>query len=68
MSVFYFMSSFGYGEPLKKILSCEAGYSAYEYEYTYHLVCLDSSYYPRAYADNSAWVLVVIAPYWEERG
>ena len=42
MSVFYFMSSFGYGEPLKKILSCEAGYSAYEYEYTYHLDVLIS--------------------------
>ena len=45
MSVFYFMSSFGYGEPLKKILSCEAGYSAYEYEYTYHYVRLNNSYY-----------------------
>ena len=52
MSVFCIMGSIGYGEPLKKILSCEAGYSAYEYEYTYHLVCLNNSYYPRAYADK----------------
>ena len=30
---------------IKKILSCEEGYSAYGYEYTYHLVCLNNSYY-----------------------
>ena len=35
----------------KKILSFKTGYSAHEYEYTYHLVCLKNSYYPRTYAD-----------------
>ncbi len=26
-------------------------YCTYEYEYTYHLVCLNNSYYPKIYAD-----------------
>ena len=51
MSVFYFMGSFCYGELSKKILSCGTGYSAYEYEHTYHLVCLNNSYYSKIYAD-----------------
>lgn len=30
----------------KKILFGKTGYSAYEYEYTYHLIGIKSSYYP----------------------
>ena len=44
------------------------GFSAYEYEHTYHLVCLDNSHYSNAYALSAVWAFVVIAPYWEERG
>ncbi|NBH86628.1 hypothetical protein D7X88_19220 [bacterium C-53] len=54
--------SFFWQQSIKKILSYKTGYSALEYEYTYHLVCLNNSYYPRTYADM---FFAVIAPYWE---
>lgn len=37
---------------LKKILFCEAGYFAYGYEYTYHIVCLSNSYYWNCFANS----------------
>ena len=52
----------------KNPVFAKVGYSAYEYEYTYHLVCLNNSYYQEPMQIYSAWVLFVIAPYWEERG
>ena len=44
------------------------GFSVYEYEYTYHLVCLNNSHYSKTHALSAVWVFVVIAPYREERG
>ena len=42
---------------VKKILSCEMGFSAYEYKLSYHLVCFNNSYYPNA----CTWFL----PHWQ---
>jgi len=44
------------------------GFSAYEYEHTHHLVCLNNSHYSNAFALSAVGVFVVITPYWEERG
>lgn len=44
MSFFYYQYISGYKIPLK-ILFYATGNSAYEYEYTYHLLCLNNSYY-----------------------
>ncbi len=38
------------------------GSFAYEYEYTYHLVCLNNSHYSNAYALSAVWVFAVIPP------
>ena len=42
------------------------GFSAYEYEYTYHLVCLNNSHYSNACTASCCTTFAVIAPYWEE--
>ena len=47
---------------VKKMQCSFRGYTTHEYELSNHLVCLDNSYYPNAYA---VWAFVVIAPYWE---
>ena len=52
----------------QKNLSYGMGFSAYEYEHTYHLVCFDNSHYSNTYTLSAVWVFAVITPYWEERG
>jgi hypothetical protein len=44
------------------------GFSAYGYEHTYHLVCLDNSHYSNAYALSAVWAFVVIAPLLGRKG
>lgn len=68
MSFFYFMGSACYGEALKKILSCEAGFSAYEHEYTYHLVCLNNAYYSNVCTALCCRGVCCNSPYREEKG
>ena len=44
------------------------GFSAYEYEHTYHLTCLNNSHYSNTHALSAVWVFAVITPYWAEKG
>lgn len=52
----------------QKNLFEKTGYSAYEYECTYHLIGIKNSYYPSTVPLYAVWAFVVIAPYWKERG
>ena len=52
----------------QKILSCEEGYSAYGYEYTYHLVCLNNSYYQEPMWIYSAWSFCCNSPLLGRKG
>ena len=68
MSVFCIMGSIGYGEPLKK--SCLVKRDILPMSMNTHIIyyVLITHITQGPMRINSVWVLVVIAPYWEERG
>ncbi len=64
MSFFYISNTM----KSSKSLSNSTGYYDYKDEHTYHVVCFNNSYYSAPIQFSIVWALVVIAPYWEERG